>query len=66
MKIIAKVSFAEMTPEQRIKVATKGLSISDFANGRSKPISPKQSEEVERIAIKTFVEFSRNSKLEPA
>lgn len=66
MAIILKVSFAQMTPEQRIKVATKGLSISDFANGKSQRISPKRSQEVERIASKTLIEFSRSKELEPA
>lgn len=66
MKKMFRVAFSDLTPEERIRIATKGMSISGYANGKGSPIPADRVKKVERIAREAFAEFNRREKLEAA
>lgn len=66
MKTTYRVSFASMSAAERIKAATEGMSISAYANNRTKPIPHPRAREVERFSSKALSEFDRKGKLELA
>lgn len=66
MKKMFRVAFSDMTPEERIRIATRGMSISVYANSKAEPIPAERSRKVERIAREAFAEFNRREKLEAA
>lgn len=58
--------FESMSAAERIKAATEGMSISAYANNRTKPIPQVRAREVERFSSKALSEFDRKGRLEPA
>lgn len=66
MKTTQRVGFASMSAAERIKAATEGMSISAYANNRTKPIPTVRAKEVERFSRKALSDFDRKGKLQPA
>ncbi|WP_156507145.1 hypothetical protein [Comamonas thiooxydans] len=59
---VRRASFESLPLEERLKIATHGLSISAYANGNYAPVSSKQAENVERVARKSMSEFNLSLK----
>ena len=59
-------SFESLSLDERIKVATRGMSISTYANGSSRQLSPTRAREVERISSQALRSFNLKKKAEAA
>lgn len=66
MTTVRRVRFETLPLEERIKIATQGMSISTYANGKYAPLSAARTQEVERISRKALSEFNRSRKPQPA
>lgn len=66
MATVPRGRFESLSLDERIKIATQGMSISTYANGTSRQLSPTRAREVERISTEVFRSFNLKKKAQAA